>query len=249
MAFEASFPTWNRQVTVYRTIDDTAGATLRGLITGQIYTWVKRSGPICSDCGVGLLYEYLDPLILHPSDMLPVVGGESQHDVVTFPWPASPYDDGVFYGRVEGMGPRYDQFPNAHNFAILHMEILNRKELWFPESEPLPGEWEVGTVSVGNGECTDCSDLNAFSDLAEVDEGIWESDLLAWACLGTDVKLRLEITGPNAFLYLSTVPGGAIITYWFGSVVGWDGISAINLERGVASVYCDFSDPVVINPL
>jgi len=249
MSFIANLPTWNRLVSIYRTIDATAGNTLRGAITGQIYAAFKRATPVCATCQINFLWPYDTELIIHPSITLPQVGGEAQHDIAVFPWPDSPFENGSFISRIEGVGPRYEGFANRHNIATLHMESLTNVELWFPAPPPPPGDWNVATTTIGNGECTDCADLNSFSQLASIGGDVWETDALEWTCVGEDVILRLELTGPNLVLYLNGVTTSTTYCFWFGTISGWDGVSNINLTRGAEFPLCDFIDPAILVPV
>jgi len=250
MAFTASLPTWNREVEVYRTANDVAGAEFRGTIVGQIYTAAKRRIGDCLHCQVMLLYPYEEPLILHPTDMLPEADGHGQHDVVVFPWDASCFEDGKFYGRVEATAVRYDSFPNQHNLAILHMETLLTKTLWFPAS---PNGWS-GENAVADGSCGDCETVEA--ELAELIphpsvSDTWTSEPFSWTCHGGEDWEWLLGYHPETSVYTLALIGtlsGAIVSYT-ASVVGWDGVSPLSFGLDFATGdECDWPDPVVLTP-
>lgn len=246
MAFVASLPTWNTEVTVYRVLRATQSAVELGTIVGQIYSWPKRSGSNTGDVPLGFLYPLDTEIKLHSVEDLDAFSAAPTYDILGFEWEGWPYP-GLAYFGVQDVFPRYLNFPNAHNVAELFTCELRSLNDWF--WNPADG----GTVVVadaGVDECDSCADIDGTHPLYYVSENHW---LTQW------FPLNCYIVGGYAYyelfyndvsdiitLHLRAVPPGTTIATWTLEVEDWD-YSPQELEWESGNCLCLWPATVAIS--
>jgi len=246
MAFVARLPTWNQTVLVYRCADGDPVPVLRGSLDGQVYSAFKRAQTAVA-FNMNLLYPWDAPLILYSSPQLPSVGAALyQHDIVVFDWPLSPFDDGAMYAEVSAVSPRYKNFPNQHNVAVLQAINLEGTDngwlYWFGSGtppDPPSGGGDVEVAGVGEDECADCSAYNGtFSCTNQVSPTRWDSDPFSVACTGLLGAWTFQLVGTLAYAgaIYEQAPGlWSTLKSYTADASGWNGTDPLTLDRQYAA--------------